>query len=50
MEELLVGSTEEFVLIDIFGKIDLSKLSKLTDTTDIDGLDNLKKIEDKKIF
>ncbi len=44
---MLVGSTEEFVLIDIFGKINLSKLSKISDTIDIEGFDNLKKIEDK---
>ncbi len=44
---MIVGGEDEFVLIDIFGKIDLSKISKLSEKMNIDGLEQLKKIENK---
>lgn len=42
---ILVCSEEEFVLVDIFGKIDLEKLSKMAGGIDIDGMDKLMDIE-----
>jgi len=42
---LLVGSEEEFVLVSIFGKIDLEKISQLAKQLDIDGVEHLEKIE-----
>jgi len=47
---LLVGSEEEFVMINIQGNLDLNKLSKLSEAMDIKGmehLDNLKKLENQ---
>ena len=42
---LLVGSPDEFVLVSIFGKIDLEKISQLAKQLDIDGVEHLEKIE-----
>jgi len=42
---LLVGSPEEFVLVSIFGKIDLEKISQLAKQLNIDGVEHLEKIE-----
>ena len=44
-ELLILVSGDEFVLVDIFGKIDLNKISKLADNLDIEGLDELKQLD-----
>jgi hypothetical protein len=44
---LLVGSKEEFVLVNLIGSIDLDKISKLSGSLDIKGLDQLKQLEEK---
>lgn len=44
-ELLILVSGDEFVLVDIFGKIDLKKISKLADSMDIEGLDELKNLD-----
>ncbi|MBK8487567.1 MAG: DUF4252 domain-containing protein [Chitinophagales bacterium] len=44
-ELLILVSGDEFVLVDIFGQIDLSKISKLADSMDIEGLDELKNLD-----
>lgn len=44
-ELLIIVSGEEFVLVDIFGNIDLSKISKLADSMNIEGLDELKELD-----
>lgn len=46
LEELiiLVGSDEEFVLVDIFGIIDLEMISKMAGDIDIEGFDELQNI------
>ncbi len=43
---LVVGTTEEFVLVNIWGSINLKTISKIADEMDIDGLDELKKIDE----
>ncbi|MBC8046240.1 MAG: DUF4252 domain-containing protein [Fimbriimonadaceae bacterium] len=45
---LLVDSEDEFVMIDIIGRLDFQKIGKLSDMNlDIDGLDELEKVDDK---
>ena len=44
---LLVDSDDEFVLIDINGKIDFDKISKLSNMK-LDKMDELKKVEEKE--
>ncbi|HPR28915.1 MAG TPA: DUF4252 domain-containing protein [Chitinophagales bacterium] len=48
IEELLilVSSDEEFVLVDLFGNIDLNKVSEWTRDMDIKGLDQLNRTTD----
>lgn len=41
---ILVDDGEEFVLVDIFGIIDLKKLSKMAGSIDIDGLEKLEEL------
>ncbi len=48
---LLVGSEEEFVMVNIEGNLDLNQLSKLSESIDIKGmehLDNLKQYDQQK--
>ena len=42
---IVVGSEDEFVLVDIFGKIDLNKISKMAGSIDIEGLEHLENLE-----
>ncbi|MFN3940121.1 MAG: DUF4252 domain-containing protein [Chitinophagales bacterium] len=44
-ELLILVSGEEFVMVDIFGHIDLNKISRLTDNLQLDGLDELKNLD-----
>lgn len=51
IEELLLlvqDNDDEFVLISIVGKIDLSKISNLSEMMDIDGLEYLNRVENDK--
>ncbi len=41
---LLVGSEDEFVMIDISGNIDLEQISKLSKSMDVDGFEHLEKL------
>lgn len=45
---LLVGSSEEFLMLSFVGTIDLAKISKLAKSLDIQGAEHLDKIEKKK--
>lgn len=45
---LIVGGSDENVLISIQGNIDLETISKLSRTMNIEGMENLEKIEEKK--
>ncbi len=45
---MVMGGNEEFMVMTIFGDIDLKEISKIGKAVKIDGLDNLEKIKDKK--
>ena len=45
---MIMGGNEEFMVLSIFGKIDLKEMSKIGKSVNIDGLQNLDKIKDKK--
>lgn len=44
-ELLILVTGEEFVLVDLFGDIDLRNISKIADSMEIEGLDNLKELD-----
>ena len=44
---ILVGGTDEFVLVSFDGKIDLAKISKLANKLDMKGVKHLDKIEEE---
>lgn len=44
---LLVGGTEEFVLMSFVGNLNLNKISKLGKTLDIEGAEHLEKLKDE---
>jgi hypothetical protein len=45
---MVMGGNEEFMVMTIFGEIDLKEISKIGKSVNIDGLENLEKIKDKK--
>ena len=45
---LLVGGSDDFVLMSFVGKLDLNKISKLANKLDIQGSEHLDKLKDKK--
>lgn len=45
---LLVGGSDEFVLMSFVGNIDLNKIAKLAKNINIDGMEHLENLEDKK--
>ncbi|MFN7405917.1 MAG: DUF4252 domain-containing protein [Cyclobacteriaceae bacterium] len=45
---MIMGGNEEFMIMSIFGEIDLKQISKIGRKMDIDGLDELEKIDDGK--
>jgi len=45
---LLVGGTEEFVMVSFVGKIDLDKISRLAKKLDVDGVEHLDKLGDRE--
>jgi hypothetical protein len=45
---MVAGGNEEFMLLSIFGEIDLKQISKISKKMNIDGLENLENIKDKK--
>lgn len=49
ISELLMisGEKTEFVMIYLYGQIDLDKIAKLTKNMEIDGLDQLQKLDDE---
>ncbi len=44
---MVMRGDDEFVLLDMFGQIDLNQIVKLSRTMNIDHLDKLEKIEEK---
>jgi hypothetical protein len=45
---MVMGGNEEFMVLTIFGEINLKDISKIGKKVDIDGLENLEKVKDKK--
>jgi hypothetical protein len=45
---MVMGGNEEFMVLSIFGEIDLKEMSKIGKSVNIDGLKNLDKIKDEK--
>lgn len=44
---MLAGGNDEFMVLSLFGEIDLKQMGKIGSKMDIDGLDNLHKLDDK---
>jgi len=44
---MVMGGNEEFMVLSIFGEIDLKQMSKIGRKMDVDGLKNLEKLKDK---
>lgn len=45
---MISGGNDEFMLLTLFGEIDLKQISKIGRKMDVDGLKNLEKLNDKK--
>ena len=45
---MVAGGAEEFMVLSLFGEIDLKQIGKIGSKMDIDGLDNLHKLDDGK--
>jgi len=45
---MVMGGNDEFMLLTLFGEIDLKKIAHIGKKMNIDGLENLEKIKDKK--
>jgi hypothetical protein len=45
---MIAGGNEEFMLLSLFGEIDLKQVSKISKKMNIDGLEQLENIKDKK--
>lgn len=44
---MVMGGNEEFMVLSLFGEIDLKQVSKIGHKMNIDGLKNLEKVKDK---
>lgn len=45
---MVMGGNEEFMVMSLFGEIDLKQVSKIGKKMNVDGLEHLEKIKDKK--
>jgi len=45
---MVMGGNDEFMVLSLFGEIDLKKISNIGKKMNIEGLQNLEKIKDKK--
>lgn len=45
---MVAGGNEEFMVLSLFGEIDLKQVSKMGMKMDVDGLKNLEKLNEKK--
>jgi hypothetical protein len=45
---MIMGSTDDFMVMSLFGEIDLKQVSRMGKKMDVKGLENLQKIEEKK--
>jgi len=45
---MISGGSNDFMLLTLFGEIDLKQVSKIGSKMDVDGLKNLERLDDKK--
>jgi hypothetical protein len=45
---MIMGGDDEFMILTLFGEIDLKQVGRMGSKMDIDGLKNLQRIDDKK--
>lgn len=45
---MVMGGNEEFMVLTLFGEIDLKEISKIGKSVNIEGLENLEKVNEKK--
>lgn len=45
---MVAGGKKKFVLLSLYGEIDLKNISKIARTMKVDGLENLSKLDDEK--
>jgi hypothetical protein len=45
---MVMGGNDDFMVLSLFGEIDLKQIGKIGSKMDIDGLDHLHKLDDKK--
>jgi hypothetical protein len=45
---MIAGGNEEFMVLSLFGEIDLKQVSKISKRMNIEGLENLENVKDKK--
>ena len=45
---MIMGGNDEFMVLTLFGEIDLKQVGRMGSKMDIDGLKNLQKLDDKK--
>lgn len=45
---MIVGGADDFMIMSLFGEIDLKQVSRMGKKMDVKGLENLEKIEEKK--
>jgi hypothetical protein len=45
---MVMGGNDDFMVLSLFGEIDLKKIGKIGSKMDIHGLDHLNKLDDKK--
>jgi hypothetical protein len=43
---MVMGGNEEFMVLTLFGEIDLKDISKIGKSVNIEGLENLEKVKD----
>jgi hypothetical protein len=45
---MVAGGNEDFMVLSLFGEIDLKQVSKIGKKMDVDGLENLEKLKDNR--
>ncbi|MBK5278811.1 MAG: DUF4252 domain-containing protein, partial [Bacteroidia bacterium] len=45
---MVMGGNEEFMVLTLFGEIDLKQVSRIGKKMNVDGLENLENLKDKK--
>jgi hypothetical protein len=45
---MIMGGTDDFMVLSLFGEIDLKQVSRIGKKMDVKGLENLQNLDDKK--